>query len=193
MNDTTIPALPPASHTPADDEAPPCTIRQKRRGFAAGVVLGILGAGLIGFAIGATMPAAEAAFGALAGPRSGGDGPVSAEDARDRADFVVSFALRHLDASTGQQEKVQKIVDGAVSDLFPVVERHRAAREELRSVLSAASIDRTAIENIRTQEISLADNMSKIVASAIADSADVLTPAQRSELLERLDRFRRRS
>ena len=39
---------------------------RRRRGFLAGLVLGVVGTGLAGFAIGASMPVAHAAIGAIA-------------------------------------------------------------------------------------------------------------------------------
>jgi len=191
MQESQIPALPSAAGD-SDEHQHDRQHARRRHGFLAGLLLGILGAGLIGFAIGATMPVAEAAFGALShrgfGHRGSG-GPPTAEEAKDHAQFFVAFALHRLDATPDQQERVQKIVDGAVDDLFPVVAKHRANREELRSIFGGATIDRSAIEKLRVEEIALADSLSRTIASALGDSAEVLTTEQRGELLARLERF----
>ncbi len=191
MVDRDIPALPPAS-TSESEPVHSCPHGRSRHGFVGGLILGILGAGLVGFAIGATMPAAEAALGVLAhrGFADRPDGPPTIEEARDHAEFFVSFALHRLDATPDQQERVQKIVDGAVDDLFPVIEKHRANREALHGVLSGATVDRAAIEKLRVEEVTLADNLSRVVATAIGDSAEVLSSEQRAELIEHLERFR---
>ena len=195
-----IPALPPASSHPAeqdDHQAGKCPHR-RRHGFIAGLVLGVLAAGLIGFAIGATMPVAEAAFGAAAahhfagGPLAGG-GPPTAEQARDHAQFFAAFALHRLDATPDQQERVEKIVDGAVDELMPVIEMHRANRDELHAVLQAQTVDRAAIEKLRSEEIAAADSHSRLLASAIGDPAEVLTAQQRTELIDHIERFQHRS
>jgi Spy/CpxP family protein refolding chaperone len=196
METHSIPALPPsrnANSEPDEHDRTNCPHR-RRHGFLAGLVLGILGAGLIGFAIGATMPAAEAALGALAhgGFGPGGDGPPTPEEIKDHAEFFVGFALHRLDASPEQEDHVQKIVNGAIDDVFPVVERHRANREELRQILGGQTIDRAGIEKLRVEEVALADNLSRIVATAVGDTAEVLSAQQRSELLERLERFHHR-
>src|SRR5204862_81180 len=117
------------------------------------------------------------------------DGPPTIEDAKDHAEFFIGFALHRLDATTDQEQRVQKIVDGAIEDLFPVVERHRSDREQLRTLLSGPSIDRTAIEKIRVEEVGLVDTMSRTIASSLADAAEVLNADQRKELAERLERF----
>ena len=163
---------------------------RRRRGFVAGLLLGIIGAGLLGFAIGAATPAAEAAFGAMS--RRGGDhgGPPTPAEAKDHAEFFIAFALHRLDATPDQQDRVQKVVNGAIDELFPVVEKHRANREALRAILGAKTIDRAAIEKLRVEELALADNLSRIVATAVGDSAEVLSTEQRTDLLDRLESFR---
>jgi periplasmic protein CpxP/Spy len=204
---TSTPALPPSSSAapsaassalapsplPAPGENHVCGEGRRRHGFMAGLVLGIAGAGLIGFAIGATMPVAEAAFEAF-GPGSTGHhsmgGPPSLDDARDHAEFFVAFALHRLDATGDQEQKVKDIVDSAIGDLFPVVEKHRTNRDELHAVLAAPVVDRAAIESLRVEEIALADSLSKTLAAAIADTAEALTAEQRQQLLQQLERFR---
>lgn len=162
---------------------------RRRRGFVAGILMGTIGAGLVGFAIGATMPAAEAALGAISHAGFHDDGPPSADEMKDHADFFVGFALHHLDATDEQEQQVQKIVDGAIDDAFPVMEQHRANRDSLRTILGGTTIDRSALEKLRGEEIALVDTFSKTIANALADTAEVLTTEQRAELMEKLDRF----
>lgn len=169
---------------PTPDHTPP-----RRRSFLAGLALGVLGAGLLGFAIGATMPAAEAALGVMARGGFGHDGPPSPEEAKEKAEFFVGFALHRLDATPEQEAGVQKIVDGAIDEIFPLVGEHRSNRDRLRSILAAPVIDRAAVEKLRTEEMALVEALSRVVVEALADSAEVLTVEQRTELVRRLERF----
>jgi periplasmic protein CpxP/Spy len=178
--------------TPSATPSPEALSTRRRRGFLGGIVLGTLGAGLIGFAIGATMPVAEAALGAFAHRGFGHDGPPTPEKVKEHAEFFVGFALHRLDATDEQEQKVQGIIDGAIDEVFPVVSEHRANRDELRAILAAPTIDRAALEKLRGEELALADALSKTIADAVADSAEVLTLEQRTELLERLERFHHR-
>ncbi len=180
----------PIPTSPASD--PDARYARRRRGFLGGLLLGTIGAGLVGFAIGATMPAAEAALGAFAHRGFGDDGPPTPEEVKEHAEFFVGFALHRLDATDEQEEKVQSIVDGAIDNAFPVVAEHRANRDELRTILAGPTIDRAAIEKLRGEEVALVDSLSKTLAGAIADSAEVLTLEQRTELIERLARFHHR-
>jgi len=191
MQDSSIPALPPAAAA-SDEHTHTCPHSRHRRGFAAKLVVGILGAGLVGFAIGAAMPVAEAAMGAMARHSDSPGGPPSLEEARDHAEFFVAFALHRLDATPDQEDRVHKVVDGAIDNLFPVIGKHRANREELRNILSSPTIDRSAIEKLRVEELALADELSRTLAGAIGDTAEILSPEQRTTLIERLDRFRHR-
>jgi Spy/CpxP family protein refolding chaperone len=102
--------------------------------------------------------------------------------------------VRHLaievDATAEQQEKLRGIVKSAVGDLIPMREKVRNARERVRSLLTQPTIDRTAIEAFRAEQIALADQASKRLAQALADAAEVLTPEQRQQVSEHMQRRR---
>jgi Spy/CpxP family protein refolding chaperone len=178
-----------ANPLPSDSNS---TYARRRRGFLGGLLLGTLGAGLVGFAIGATMPAAEAALGVMAHRGFGDDGPPTPEHVKEHAGYFIGFALHRLDATDEQEDKVQSILNGAIDEAFPIVQEHRANKDELRTILAGPTIDRAAIEKLRGEEIALVDSLSKTLAGAIADSAEVLTLEQRTELVERLERFHHR-
>lgn len=186
-----------SSPAPSTPEAPSRRPRRHRgrRGFLAGLVLGALGAGLAGFAVGATMPVAEAAHGVMSAMGHGGcshDGAPSPEKVKEHAGVFLGFALHRLDATDDQEVRVQEIVGQAIDDVFPLVEAHRANRDELRSILAGPVVDRAAIEALRAEEMALADTLSRTLAVTIADAAEVLTLEQRTELVEDLGRFHHR-
>jgi Spy/CpxP family protein refolding chaperone len=55
-------------------------------------------------------------------------------------------------------------------------------------LLAAPAIDRGAIEQLRAEQIQAADAASKRLTQALADVAEVLTPEQRKQLAERMQK-----
>jgi Spy/CpxP family protein refolding chaperone len=84
-----------------------------------------------------------------------------------------------IDATADQQAKIAAIAKAAVADLRPLREKAQAARGQAVTLLTAPTIDRSAIERLRAEQIGLAEMASKRIAQALADAADVLSPEQR--------------
>jgi len=163
-----------------DPSSPP---RRGRRILSI-VVFGGFAAGAIGFLAGSTMPVADAALHAFArGPGCHG------EHARERVGTFVSFAMHRLDASDEQEQRVLSIVETAMDDLEPLRDAHYANRAQLASLLAQPTVDRAAIEDLRVEAVALADDFSRTIAGAVADTAEVLSAQQRIELVEHLERF----
>jgi periplasmic protein CpxP/Spy len=89
-----------------------------------------------------------------------------------------------LDAATDQQVKVANIVKAAVADLRPLHEKAHATRAQVVTLVTASTIDRSAIERLRAEKIGLVETASKRIAQALADAADVLSPEQRRKLAD---------
>jgi len=107
-----------------------------------------------------------------------------------RLDQNIERMTRHfaveVDATVEQQAKLAVIAKAAANDLLPLREQAQRARQDGLDLLAAPTVDRAAIERLRTSEIQLADQASKRIAQAIADAAEVLTPEQRKALAERI-------
>lgn len=113
-----------------------------------------------------------------------------------KMDEHVRRMVRHFavetDASPAQQEKLTAIVKGAVAELAPMREQMRAARAQAIALLRADNVDREGVERLRAEQMRLADGMSRRVSTALADAADVLTPAQRQKVAGRLEDWMQR-
>jgi periplasmic protein CpxP/Spy len=112
------------------------------------------------------------------------DGPLSQAQIDDRIDRMTKHLAIELDATPEQQMKIAGIAKAVVGDLRPMREQAQAARARALNLLTAPSIDRSAIEQLRTEQIALADTASKRVVQALADASDVLTPEQRRKLAD---------
>jgi Spy/CpxP family protein refolding chaperone len=126
------------------------------------------------------------------GPRWGGPGmmmmdrPFDPAQAQDRVDRMVRHFAVEIDATADQQDKLRAIAKSALNDLIPLRDKARATHERARTLLTAPTVDRAAIEALRAEQMAMMDTASKRVAQALADAADVLTPDQRHKIDERI-------
>jgi protein CpxP len=162
-----------------------------------GLLYGLLGAGglaavFVVFAARPIMAAIQDGAGFHRPWRAGwGHHAMNPEAAKEHLQVASKWALRGIDASPAQQEQIDKILGGAVDDLFRLREKHQSNREAFAAQLGGASIDRAALEEIRKSEMTLADEASRKFVQALADVADVLTPEQRQALIERVHQHHR--
>jgi len=143
---------------------------------------------MIILAVGALGAFASTSFSEGFGPpwQPFGGMPTSPAQIQDRADRAVRHVAIEIDATAEQQAKLQAIVKSAISDLLPMREQFVATRQQARLLLTQPTVDRAAIERVRTDQVANVDALSKRIAQALADAADVLTPAQRKKLDELL-------
>jgi Spy/CpxP family protein refolding chaperone len=124
-----------------------------------------------------------ASAGAMANPGHGGfGGGRDLQSSQEWAELAARQMLRKVDATPEQQNKIDAIVVAAVKDVHPLREQARAARRDAMKLLSAPTIDRNAAEQLRAQQITLHEKISKRMMQAMLDAAEVLTPQQREKL-----------
>jgi len=168
---------------------------------------------LLGLAIGsaaATAGAAGAEFGpGLFGP--GGEGPgghhhrspdhgpgghgpraMSPERVDARMDRMAERLVRWVDGTADQKERIAAIGKAAAKDLRDLRGQGGDLHRRAMDLLKAQSIDRAAIEDLRSQQMAVADAVSRRTSAALADTAEVLTPEQRIKLAERMQSHRGR-
>jgi protein CpxP len=116
--------------------------------------------------------------------RQGGmfGGPLTPAQIDEHIDRATKHLAIELDATEEQRTKIANIAKATVADLRPLREKAMDARPQAISLLTAPTIDRTAIERLRAEQIGLAETASKRIAQALADAAEVLTPEQRRKV-----------
>ena len=120
-------------------------------------------------------------FGMHGGPFGG---PLTPEQLDERIDRMTKHMAIELDATADQQAKIASIAKAATADLRALREKALATRSQAVALLTAPTIDRTAIERLRAEQIGLAETASKRLAQALADTAEVLNPEQRRKVAD---------
>jgi Spy/CpxP family protein refolding chaperone len=118
------------------------------------------------------------------------NGPLSQAQIDDRIDRMTKHMAIELDATADQQAKIAGIAKAAVGDLRQMREHAEAARARALALLTAPTIDRAAIEQLRTDQMALADTASKRIVQAVADASDVLSAEQRRKVADWIVLFR---
>ena len=120
------------------------------------------------------------------GPMGGALDPATLDAHLDRA-------LKHLyveiDATDAQKQQLAPIVKDAALDLVPLRAKLHDGRRQAVDLLSQPSIDRAALETLRADQLTLAEQASQRLTRALADVADVLMPEQRKRLAGRITRW----
>lgn len=109
----------------------------------------------------------------------------------EHLDRMLKHLYVEIDATDAQKQLLAPIVKGAARDLLPLRAKMHDARRQAIALLSQESVDRAALEALRADQLSLAEQASKRLTQALADVADVLTPQQRKDLADRIDRWHR--
>ena len=171
----------PTSPETSSPSGPParCCGRGRRRA-ARLLVLGLVAVG------------AFAAFRAFAqgGPHGLGHGPFAAHsfcsgDPDRHVARAVGWLMDDLKGTPDQEQKLTAIGKAAVADLCALKSQARENHLQAAVILTKETVDRAALEAVRAKQMELANAASVRLTKAIADAADVLTPAQRVELAAR--------
>ena len=119
-----------------------------------------------------------------------GDHDFDPARAEEHADRMVRHLAIEIDATNEQTDKLRAIVKATVKDLVPLREKIKSTRERARELLTAPTIDRAAIEQLRSEQLANLDAGSRRIAQGLADAADVLSVEQRRKFAEKLDEWR---
>jgi protein CpxP len=126
------------------------------------------------------------------GPVGHGPGAMSPERVDARMDRMAERVVRWVGGTADQKERIAVIGKAAAKDLRELRGQSGDLHRRAMDLLKAQSIDRAAIEDLRSRQMAVADAVSRRTAAALADTAEVLTPEQRVKLAERMQSHRGR-
>ncbi len=111
------------------------------------------------------------------------------EAMKQHVSMAADWLLYKVDATDEQKSKVTAILERTIDDLQAFHPEHGELHTQVKSLLTAEAIDRDAIERLRSEHLERFDRASKRISAALADVAEVLTPAQRLELADLAESF----
>jgi protein CpxP len=162
-----------------------------RRGHCLARVIGLLAVFGIGFFSGKAMACGHDFH--HGGPQAFMSGaPMDVERMGKYADKRIERMLDSVKASDAQKEKASTIVKASLEQGAPLAEKMRDNHIQMRKLMAAPTLDKAAIETMRAEQIKLADEASKQMTSTMLAVAEVLTPEQRAQLAQKMEKRRDR-
>ena len=105
---------------------------------------------------------------------------------------MMKHVAIEIDATQEQQDKIITLASNAVKELRPLRDSMRTTGHAMHELLLSDAPDRAAMEKLRVDRLADADRVSKKLMGTVADIAELLSPAQRKLLDERIKEFRGR-
>lgn len=126
------------------------------------------------------------------GPMGFMRGPLDVDKAQKRAERMVKHIGIEIDATDEQTVELVRIAKALVRDIIPVRQELRTARRAAVDILTSENPDQAELEKLRADQMTRFDDASKRVLAAITEANAVLTPAQRTQIRERIEKRRKR-
>ena len=98
---------------------------------------------------------------------------------QQRIEKRVDKALSGTDASADQKKQVTGILQAAFKDMKGFHDRRVENRKAMQAAMQAPTIDPAKIEQIRAEQMKIADDSSKRFTKALVDAGNVLNASQR--------------
>ncbi len=112
------------------------------------------------------------------------------EEAKEHMQYAAGWMMRKLDVEEPVREQIHARLETAFDDLHPIVEKHRESRGVWVEAMFGETVDREALEAQRKQAMESAEQAMQIFTDTMADVSEMLTPEQRAQITERIERHR---
>ena len=98
---------------------------------------------------------------------------------QQRLEKRVDKALTGTDATAEQKKKIADILGATFKDMKPLHDQRVENRKAMEAAMQAPTIDPARIEQIRADQMKVADESSKRFTKALTDAGNVLSASQR--------------
>ena len=98
---------------------------------------------------------------------------------QQRIEKRVDKALTGTDATADQKKKVTDVLQAAFKDTKPFHAQRVENRKAMEAAMQAPTVDPARIEQIRAEQMKIADASSKRFTQALVDAGNVLNASQR--------------
>lgn len=115
--------------------------------------------------------------------------PTSPEQLTEKLTFGLDHLLDEVDATDDQRVRAEALVEQRAPELFALMTEGRALRGELKQAMLADKLDRARLDAVRTKIDVVASKVADTGLDTVYQLAEVLTPAQRKQLADRIARF----
>jgi Spy/CpxP family protein refolding chaperone len=116
----------------------------------------------------------------------GHQAPSSSADVAEHLEHKIEYVLSAVDASDAQRKQADALVQKVAPEMFKLMGDGRALRTELKSALLSEKLDKAQIDTLRTRLDVLGDHLVDTGMDAVVALAEILTPAQRQKVADRL-------
>jgi Spy/CpxP family protein refolding chaperone len=94
----------------------------------------------------------------------------------------IEQMLDKVGATPEQKSRIETILHTGFASMGGIHSEMHQTHARLHALLTASTIDRNALEQLRAAEIAQIDQASRKMVKAMADAAEVLSPGQRAQL-----------
>jgi Spy/CpxP family protein refolding chaperone len=98
---------------------------------------------------------------------------------QQRLEKRIDRALKGTDATTDQKKQIADLMATSFKDMRPLRDQSVADRKAMQDALQAPTIDSAKVEAIRSDEMKIADQRSKLFTKSLTDAGNVLNAEQR--------------
>lgn len=105
---------------------------------------------------------------------------------REHAGGVADRIMSKLDGTDEQRDALDDLIDEVFPDAMALRKEGRGLAERFHRALTAQSLNRAELENLRQEGLALADKASRRGLDALLKFNDILTPEQRAQVRDHL-------